>query len=50
MVTVRTLIDVHKKQCIPVITRNEKHLSKQLVTIAHTLEKELFTPATFEGF
>ena len=43
-------INFYKKQCLPVITWNKKHLSKQLLTIKYTLEKMLFAVATFEVF
>ena len=42
-------INFYGKQCLPVITWNKNHLSKQLVTITHTLEIKLFAVATFEG-
>ena len=42
-------INFYKEQCLPVTTWNKKHLSKQLVTIAYTLEKKVFAVANFEG-
>ena len=35
----------YKKQCLPVITRNIKHLSKQVAPITCALEKRLFAVA-----
>ena len=43
-------INFYKKQCLPHIKSNKKHLSKQAVTITYTLEKKFPTVATFEGF
>ena len=34
---------------IPVMTCNKKHLPKQVVLIAYTMEKTFFAIATFEG-
>ena len=42
-------INFHKKQCLPVITWNKKHLSKQFVTITYTREKKFFAVASFKG-
>ena len=36
-------------RCLPDITRNKKHSSKQVVAIAYSLEKMVFAAATFEG-
>ena len=39
----RITINFYKKQCIPVIKWNQKHLSKQVVPITHTqTEKKTF--------
>ena len=35
------MINFHKKQCLPVITWNEKHSSKQVVPIKYTLHLAL---------
>ena len=40
---------LYEKQCLPLITWNKKHLSKQIVTIAYTLKKKFSAVATFEG-
>ena len=46
----RVTKNFYKKQCLPVITQNEKHLSKQFILITCTLEKWFVAPATLEGF
>ena len=38
-----------KKQYLPVIRWNEKHLLKQVITITYILEKIFFVFATFQG-
>ena len=38
----RVATNFYKKLCIPVITRNEKHLSKQVAALIHTLGKFFF--------
>ena len=35
----------YKKHCLPVMTWNKKHLSKQVIPIKYTLEKSLFAVA-----
>ena len=40
--------DLYKK-CILVTTWNKKHLSKQVVSMIYTLEKDFFAAATFKG-
>ena len=42
-------ISLHKKECLPVITRNKKHSSKQVVSMIYTLGKDFFATATFQG-
>ena len=44
-----TVINVYEKLCLPVITWNKKHLSKQVLPIRYALEKTFFAVATFEG-
>ena len=39
----------YQKQCLPVMTWNEKHLSKQVAPITDSLEKSFFEFPTFEG-
>ena len=39
----------YKKRCLPVITCNRKHTSKQIASVKYTLEKSFFAAATFEG-
>ena len=41
-------MDFYKKQCLPVVTWNKKHLLKQIATIKYTLEKMSLAVATFE--
>ena len=40
-------MSLHKIECLPVITRNNKHSSKQVVSI---LGKDFFAAATLKGF
>ena len=40
---------LYKKDCLPVITRNKKHLSKQLVFMIYALVNDFFATATFQG-
>ena len=40
-------ISLYKKECLPVITRNKKHSSKQVVSMIYTLGKDFFATATF---
>ena len=42
---------LQKKQCLPFITWNKKHLSNKVMSITYTLEKikKFFAGATFEG-
>ena len=42
-------INLCKKQCLPVITYNKKHSSKQAVSMIYTLRKNFFAAATFKG-
>ena len=45
----RVSINFYKKQCLPVITWNKKHLLKQALTITYTLKrKKFFAVPTFE--
>ena len=46
----RVMINFCKKLCLPVITWNKKHLSKEIVPITNTLDKTFFIVATFEDF
>ena len=39
----------YETKCLLVITKNKKHLSKQVAPIAYTLEKRVFAVATFQG-
>ena len=39
----------YKKLCIPAITWNKKHLSKQVVPIIYPTKKMFLAVATFEG-
>ena len=41
----RVTINFYRKQNLPVITQNNKHLSKQVVAITYTLEKRSLTAA-----
>ena len=41
-------ISLDKKECLPVITWNKKHSSKQVVSIIYTIEKGFFATATFK--
>ena len=43
------MISLYKKECLPVITRNKKHSSKQVVFMMYTLGKDFFATATFQG-
>ena len=43
-------ISLYKKECLPVITRNKKHSSKQVVSMIYTLGKDFFATATFQGY
>ena len=40
---------LYKKECLPVITWNKKHSSKQVVSMIYTLGKDFFATATFQG-
>ena len=43
-------INFYKKLCLPVITWNRKHLSKQVLPITCNMEKMVFAvTATYEG-
>ena len=42
-------INLYKKQCLPVITWNEKYLSNQVVATTCILGKRFFAVAIFEG-
>ena len=44
----RVATNFYKKLCIPVITRNEKHLSKQVAALIHTLGKFFFWSCYFQ--
>ena len=46
--TNRIPINFCKKDCLPVITKNKKHSSKQVVPITYTLEKKIFAAVIFE--
>ena len=39
--------NVYKKQLLPVIKWNKKHLSKQVVSITYTMEENFYAAATF---
>ena len=41
----RLMINFYKKLCLPVITWNKKHLSKEVVPITYKLEKKFFAVA-----
>ena len=41
----RVVTNYYKRQCLPVITWDEKHLSKQVVVIKYPLESKLFAVA-----
>ena len=43
-------ISWYKKECLPVITRNKKHSSKQVASMIYTLGKGFFATATFPRF
>ena len=43
-------MSLYKKECLPVITRNKKHSSKQVVSMIYTLGKDFFATATFQGY
>ena len=45
----RASIKFYKRQCLPVITWNKKHLLKQVVAITYTLQKKFFTITALEG-
>ena len=38
-----------QKWCLPVITWNKKHSSKQVASMINTLGKDFFAAATFKG-
>ena len=40
-------INLHKKQCIPVIKWNKKHSLKQVVLMIYTLAKDFFCSCYF---
>ena len=42
------LINSYRKQCLPVITWNKNHLSKQVVIITYTVEKNIFAVAVLK--
>ena len=42
-------IRLHKKECLPVITRNKKDSSEQVITMIYTLGKYFFATATFQS-
>ena len=42
-------ISLYKKECLPVITQNKKHSSKQVVSMIYTFGKDFFATATFQG-
>ena len=44
----KVTINLYKRLCLPVITWNKKHISKQ-VPVTYTLENKFFAVATFEG-
>ena len=46
---VRVKINYNEKKCLPVITYNKKHSSKQVLRITNTVEKSVFTAGTFKG-
>ena len=46
--TLRVSINFYKK-CLPIITWNKKHLSKQIEPTMHTLQKTFFAVLIFEG-
>ena len=41
----RVMINFYKKQCLPVITRNKRYLSKQVLPKNYALEKMFFVVA-----
>ena len=43
-------LSLYKKECLPIITRNKKHSSKEVVSMIHTLWKGFFATATFPRF
>ena len=43
------VIDFCEKLCLPVITWNKKHSSKQVVSMIYGLRKDFFAAATLEG-
>ena len=43
------LINLYKKECLPVITWNKKHSLNQVVSMIYILEKDFFEAATFQG-
>ena len=45
---IRVVNNFYKKQCLPGITWNKKHLPKQIISITYKLEKISFAAATFE--
>ena len=40
-------ITLYKKECLPVITGNKKHSSKQVVSMIYILGKDFFPTAAF---
>ena len=44
----RVTMSLYKKECLPVITRNKKHSSKEVVSMIYTVGKNFFATATFQ--
>ena len=42
-------ISLYKKECFPVITRNKKDSSKQVISMIYALGKDFFANATFQS-
>ena len=42
-------ISLYKKECLPVVRQNQKHSSKQVVSMIYTLGKDFYATATFQG-
>ena len=42
-----TTISLYKKECLPFITQDKKHSSKQVVSMIYLLGKDFFAAATF---
>ena len=45
----KVMINYYEKECLLVITKNKKRLSKQVVPITFTLEKRIFAAIIFQG-